>query len=337
VSIVRAERRRLLKRRFTKWLLVVGVLILGAVAAGVFFTNHKASAETYASAQQEAHRQYQEQLGYWNAAGGSEKCKQDNKDAIERKGISADEVCRGPQEADYQPEWFMPPTFNFKSDFPDLVIVWAAIMGLLAFVIGASYVGAEWNSGAMMNLLLWRPKRGVVLSAKLGTLLGVTAVWSTLIGIAWTGFFWLTGEFRGTNEGMTSGTWQSLGLRELRGLALILFLAAVGFALASLGRHTAMALGVAAAFVVVFQFGVGIALSLAQVRFIELYLLPTHLVAWMDKAYTAYDGRSCEFSSGACQPETFTLTWGQTGTGALILAAVLIGGAYWSMQRRDVA
>ena len=38
-------------------------------------------------------------------------------------------------------------------------------------MIGASFVGAEWNSGGMMNLLLWRPQRLKVLSTKLAALL----------------------------------------------------------------------------------------------------------------------------------------------------------------------
>ena len=40
----------------------------------------------------------------------------------------------------------------------------AAILALVGFVIGASFVGAEWSTGGMMNLLLWRPKRLTVCS-----------------------------------------------------------------------------------------------------------------------------------------------------------------------------
>jgi len=38
----------------------------------------------------------------------------------------------------------------------------------------------------------------------------------------WTGAFWLTAVLRGSTDGMTSGTWQSLGLTGLRGVGLVL-------------------------------------------------------------------------------------------------------------------
>ena len=50
---------------------------------------------------------------------------------------------------------------------------------------------------------------------------------------------------------------------------------AVGFGLASLGRHTAMALGAAIGLVVVFQFGLRHRAALAQVKFAEAWLLPS--------------------------------------------------------------
>ena len=58
-----------------------------------------------------------------------------------------------------------------------MITTLAALLALVAFVIGASFVGAEWNSGGMMNLLLWRPQRLQVLGTKLAALLvGLTAL-----------------------------------------------------------------------------------------------------------------------------------------------------------------
>ena len=59
---------------------------------------------------------------------------------------------------------------------------------------------------------------------------------------------------------------------------------AVGFALASLGRHTAMALGAAVGVIVVGQIGLGHLLSRwPGVRFAERWLLPTYALAWIEK------------------------------------------------------
>ncbi|MBB5870678.1 ABC-type transport system involved in multi-copper enzyme maturation permease subunit [Allocatelliglobosispora scoriae] len=336
MSIVRAERRRLFKRRFTKYMILVGIVILAAIAAGVFFTNSKPGPETLAAAQAQADRQYEDSIGYWNSRGKAE-CEASMKANPDTSKMPVEEVCRGPRKEDFQAEWYMPSSFDFKDEFPAMITVWAAIMGLITFVIGASFVGAEWNSGGMMNLLLWRPKRSVVLSAKLGSLIGGAVVWSLAIGAVWTAALWFVATVRGTTTGMTSGTWQSFGLMGLRGLGLALTLGIIGFTLATLGRHTAMALGVAAAVIVVFQFGVGIVLNLAGVRWVEAYLLPTHMIAWMDKEYIIEDYQSCNFSSGECKPETLTLTWVNTGTVMAIIIAVLVGLSYWNMSRRDVA
>ena len=51
-------------------------------------------------------------------------------------------------------------TFDFRDEFPIIADrVRRHPRPWSAFVIGASFVGAEWNSGGMMNLLLWRPQR----------------------------------------------------------------------------------------------------------------------------------------------------------------------------------
>ena len=54
--------------------------------------------------------------------------------------------------------------------------------------------------------------------------------------------------------------WQSFALDGARGIGLILAVAAIGFGLASLGRHTAMALGAAIGVFVISEIGLRIAL-----------------------------------------------------------------------------
>ena len=95
---------------------------------------------------------------------------------------------------------------------------------------------------------------------------------------------------------MTSGAWQSIAADGVAGLALVLVAARSGFGLASIGRHTAMALGVAIGVVIVFQFGLGTVLAMAKVKFAEAYLLPLWMIAWMGKKYEVQDYNSCDFS-----------------------------------------
>jgi ABC-type transport system involved in multi-copper enzyme maturation permease subunit len=214
----------------------------------------------------------------------------------------------------------------------------AAILALVAFVAGASYVGAEWSSGGMMNLLLWRPQRVKVLGTKLAALLvGLTAL-TVVTTVVWTATFWMIASLRGTTAKVTPGVWQSFALTGLRGLGLVLAVGAIGFALASLGRHTAMAFGVAIGVVVIFQFGLGTVLELAQVKFMEAFLIPVWIAAWMQKSIKLEDYNACENTSfsGNCEPATFTITWQMSGSVLAAVVILIVGAAIWTMRNRDV-
>jgi len=242
-----------------------------------------------------------------------------------------------PTREEFQYQYFMPSTFDFRENFGNMITTLAAILGLAAFVIGASYVGAEWTSGGMMNLLLWRPQRLVVLGTKLLAFVVSLAVLAVVVAALWTGVFVLVAKLRGSLTGMTAGAWQSVALTELRAIGLILVAGMIGFGLAAVGRHTALALGAAVAVIVVFQFGLFAVLSLARVPFAEAWLLPIWIATWMEKKVTLENTNACDFSvTQGCQPEQLTLTWPMAG-GLMALAAVLvIGAAMWTMRTRDI-
>jgi ABC-2 type transport system permease protein len=337
MSLYKAETRRLVKRRFVRYLTLAGVLILLAIAVGTFFTNEKHGAAQIARAEQQAESEYQGELT--RTADLRARCT-----AAKAAGTAnADEFpancadITDPSRENFEAKWYLPATFNFKTSFGGTLTAFAAVLALVAFVCGASFVGAEWSSGGMMNLLLWRPQRIKVLSTKLAALLaGLTAL-SVAAGALWTGAFWLIASLRGSTEKMTSGVWQSFGLTGLRAFALIVAAGVIGFGLASLGRHTAMALGAAIGFGVIVQFGLGIVLDMAQVKFYEAYLLPVWGIAWMQKSYTAEDYDACNFSAfGECKPDTLTIEWPMIGSGLLLVVVLIVVAAMWTMRNRDV-
>src|SRR5690606_13640167 len=241
-----------------------------------------------------------------------------------------------PVREDFQAEWFLPPTFNFQAQFESMITVLAALLALFGFLVGASFVGAEWRSGGMMNLLLWQPRRLRVLGAKLATLLvGLTGI-GVLLGAAWTGGFWLIATYRGITDGMTAEIWQRFALTGVRGLALVLVATTIGFTLASIGRHTAMALGAAVTAVVVGSAGVAIVIGMLGLRYEAAWLWPTYVQAWMERSVTVTDWRSCEFVFGQCEPAEIELTWQVSGLGMAALVALTLGIAMWQMRSRDV-
>jgi ABC-2 type transport system permease protein len=335
VSVYRAETRRLIKRRFTKFLVIGTLAVLVAIAAGMFFANHKVGPGQIAAAQAEADRNFQEQSR--QAAQERQRCEAAPGTADAANYPADCSQLYTPTRADFDPQWYMPATFEFRKEFGNMVTALAALMALMAFVVGASFVGAEWSSGGMMNLLLWRPQRLKVLGTKLLALLvGLTAL-TAVTAAVWTGLFWLIADQRGSVSNMTSGAWQSFVLMEVRALTLVLVAGAVGFGLASLGRHTAVALGAAIGAIIVFQFGLGTVLSLANVKFVEAYLIPIWGMAWMNKSVKLENYDACNYSaSGGCQPDTLTITWPMAG-GVLAAASVLVvGAAMWTMRSRDI-
>ncbi|MFC7534920.1 ABC transporter permease subunit [Actinoplanes sp. GCM10030250] len=334
MSLARAESRRLLKRRFTKFLMLGVLLILGAVAAGTYFSNEKVTEAQVTEARAQAQRDYQQSL--LSAQQDKEKClaAQGTPEAV-NWGPGCENLYT-PSQEDFDYQWYMPESFEFVQEFPDMISVLAVVLAAAAFLIGASFVGAEWNSGAMMNLLLWRPQRLRVLGTKLLVFLGWFTGVTLLLGAVWAGVFRVIAEYRGTTDKLTSGAWQSLGLMGLRGLALVVAAGALGFALASLGRHTGMALGALIAIGAV-QIGVYVMAGLSGLKYPEAYLAPLWGVAWLYKEFVLQDYTSCDFNtSSGCEQETFTLTWQVAGVGMTAVVVLIVGIAMWTMRSRDI-
>jgi hypothetical protein len=338
MSLFKAEFRRLLKRRFVRYMTLVGLLVLVAVAIGTFVTNHKIGPAEVAASERRAEQQYQ------HSVEGTKQYKQECEQAKARGDKEPGkwpqdcaEITPPPREA-FEARWFLPATFDFRKQFEPMIIAWAAILALVAFAVGASFIGAEWSSGGMMNLLLWRPQRLSVLLTKLGALLtGVLGV-TLASAAAWAAALWAIGSLRGSTEKMTAGVWQSFGLTGLRGLAVVLVAGIIGFALASLGRHTALALGGALGIMVVGQFGLGMVMTMAGAKFAEAWLLPTYLLAWMQKKVILEDWESCQASfSGECKPQTMDIVWQDGGILLAVGVVLTLGAAMWMMRRRDVA
>jgi hypothetical protein len=337
MSLAKAEVRRLFKRRLTRIVLILALLGLAAFPVGFFVTSSQASPEKRAAAEADAQQTYE--MVARDHAAMVEQC-----EAEIARGSTTTEQMYGPNcgkdwaptRDQFRAEDYMSYEFNFRDEFPISLFVFSGIFAMAAFLIGASYVGAEWNSGGMMNVLLWRPRRLPVLATKLVVLLGGILGVAVVFGALWTAAFYAIGRFDGTLGVLTSGVWQSLALDGARGVGLVLALAAIGFGLASFGRHTAMALGVATGVFVLSEIGLRIALPLMQVPYPDRFYLSTWAGAWFGKEITIYNFRECEFSQGACNPGEMVLTWQQAGLVFGIGAAIVLFLAFWSMRRRDI-
>jgi ABC-2 type transport system permease protein len=338
-GLIKAEFRRLFKRRITRLMLVLLVVGLGTIAVAFSIASHKIGPAQVAAAEAEAQREYERSLQWHQEmVTECEAAKARGEDIVNRFPPDCGQGAEfAPQREQFDSEWYLPYQFEFREEFDVFISVFAGIVALFGFIVGASYVGAEWHSGGMMNLLLWRPRRLSVLLTKLGVLLGGVLGVTVVLGALWTVAFALIGKYDGVTGKMTQGAWESFAISGARGVGLVLAFAAIAFGLASLGRHTAMALGAAVGVGVVSEIGLRIALDIAGVRFADRWVLSTYAMAWFEKRWELTDWRACNLSpSGECLPDTFVVTWQQSGLVFGLGTAAVLAAAIWLIRSRDV-
>jgi hypothetical protein len=336
VNLVRAELERLSARRFVQLMVVLLVVAFAITAATTLAGSHKPSAEELRSAQAQAaeSRQgmevaYQQCLARQN--GTLPQSDMGNYFPEECASIDPIRQDRLPIASD-----FLPGVFSFGGQARPLLYFLIAFLVLFGFLVGASYIGADLNSGGVVNLLLWRPRRLTVLAAKLGTLLAAVLALALLASVAYLATFWVIGQTAGLPGRLDGEFWRSLGAVHGRGLVLVLLASAVGFAVATLGRHTAAALGAAAAYAVVWELGGRLVLEIVDARRPDQWMLSSHITAWLTGRTEFFDNRICAGSETRYCEGFYALTWGPSLLVLLALAGMLTVAAFAVFRRRDL-
>ena len=205
------------------------------------------------------------------------------------------------------------------------------LVAMLALLIGATYAGADWQSGSMSNQLLFEPRRGRVWLAKAGgVLLGALAVAATSAALLWAGFAGLT-AWRDVE--VTGAVWRET-LELVGRTGLLAMLAAVGgYALTMLLRSTVGTLGVLFVLGLAGSMIVGL-LPLADA---QRWFLPHNVLAVVQDGYRYYDWElpTCSEMDGetGCYG-TVTLGEGVRFLGALLVLTMAM--SLPSFLRRDV-
>jgi ABC-2 type transport system permease protein len=227
--------------------------------------------------------------------------------------------------------------FSFARQWPQLFTTAAIVLTVAGFVLGASFVGVEWSSGGMLNLLLWAPRRWAVLAGKLVAACAGIALVSVVYLAAWTGAFMAVDALGDSVSVMTLGDWTSLLITAVRVAMLAMAGTALGFAIASMGRHTSTALGVGIAYLLIYELG-GIILFqlIGGTDYSAKYRLSSWVSAWMNKSY-AFESNPAYCDDKGCVAASTTQLggWPQAGLVIGLVVAVLLTGAFASMRRRD--
>ncbi|MEU8009259.1 ABC transporter permease subunit [Micromonospora parva] len=335
MNLVRAELERLSARRFVQLMVVLLAFAFAVTAATTLAGSHKPTASEMNSARQQAvdarrnmeitHQECLDRLQQRSPTDTSEyfaDCADLDPVRQERLPIAAD---------------FLPGVFSFAEQAESLLYFLIAFLVLFGFLVGASYIGADLNSGGVVNLLLWRPRRLTVLAAKLGTLLGAVLALSLLASAAYLATFWVIGQSAGLPGRLDNDFWRSLGALHGRGMVLVLLAAAVGFAIATLGRHTSAALGAVAAYAVVWELGGRLVLQIIDARRPDRLMLSSYIGAWLSGESRFFDPQLCAGTAGTgyCSG-LYTLTWAPALLVLVVLTGGLIAAAFAVFRRRDL-
>jgi ABC-type transport system involved in multi-copper enzyme maturation permease subunit len=236
-GLLTAEVHRFLARRFIHLLLLLAAI--GWVTATVLGLLFHASPTPERLAAAEAARA--EQVQMQNDA--REECLQDAQPTDE---IPLEDWC-GPATtvADVPLDWFLDPApFSFAADGVGGAVAFSAAGAILAFLVGATFIGAEWSTRSMVALLFWETRRPRVLGAKIVVVAGASAVLGVVAQGAWLAMAGLWQAIAGDGAALPAGFWSELLGTAGRGVLLTTLAGLLGFGLTNLVRNTGAALGV---------------------------------------------------------------------------------------------
>ncbi|BCB87416.1 ABC transporter permease subunit [Phytohabitans suffuscus] len=322
MNLALAEFSRLAARRFVLLMTMLLVAAFGVTAATTVAGSHEPTTAEWERAEQEVRF----------AEARIEQLRQD----CERRQVSPT-FCDAYVEREPRIEDYLFGVFVFSQEITDLVYFMIAFLALFAFLVAASFVGAELTSGGMTNLLLWRPQRVTVLGTKLGTVLAAVLALSAVASVLYIGAFYAIAEVTGVPGDLDGEFWRDLVLSVTRGLGLVLFAAAIGFGAATLGRHTAAALGLIATYAIVWEVGARIVFEVVELGRPDQYMLTSYIGAWMAGEVSFYDRFACTDSFGSLCQSQYEVTWVHAGAVFAILLAAIVGGAFATFRHRDLA
>jgi ABC-2 type transport system permease protein len=138
------------------------------------------------------------------------------------------------------------------ADLPTILRGVSFIAILIGLVIGASSVGASWQSGTMTTILTWEPRRVRVALVRAAVVsVTVFALVAILLGV-FVAAFWLAASLRGVTTTPDGWGAEVAGV-VIRVSALAAAASIIGGAIAMVGRNTAAALGGVFVYLTVFE------------------------------------------------------------------------------------
>jgi ABC-2 type transport system permease protein len=317
--LVVTEVTRLLSRRFTGIALIMLLLALGGYQLVVNKSLAPASGEQVAAAKgayEQSHRDWVD---------NQEKHQRDCRDT---GGTVEECAIPEPTVADFSVD----PT-PFKEAATTALELSSAVVALVAFMIAASFIGAEYSSGSIVNWMTFIPRRGRVFWAKLLTLVGFAA----LLGAFGAALVLASALALARLNDSHIESLRELAEMGARSSLAVIALTVLGFCFALVTRHTAGAVGVLLGYAIVWFLRMSVLANQAWVQRSIPWTPEANLAAIVQHGYTysvpiqkvTADGMNIDFVE-----RTLSFTHGAVYWSALI--ALVILGSLLIFGRRDV-
>jgi ABC-type transport system involved in multi-copper enzyme maturation permease subunit len=244
-SLLRSEAHRFRSRRF------IQVVLALAVAGWVVFTG--IALTQYGNPGAEEIDRAEQQI-----AADIERGEQYRQECLATEvpaDTTPEDFCGTPQtREDYELDWYLDKApFDFASAGFDGALAFAGIGAVIAALVGATWIGAEWSHRSLVALLFWVPRRMQVMAAKLVVLVGAAALIGVVAQAGWLGMSAILRAFVGRDVTLPDGFWSDLLQTQARGVLLTVVAALVAFGLTNLVRNTGAALGIAFVYLVVVE------------------------------------------------------------------------------------
>ena len=340
MNLFKAELRRILRRRLTMAfgiVAVAGVLVLTVamwLASSPGATEAElAEAQIEADAMNEGNTDFQECIEDEEFFENNEDYSWVNGDPY-YQDMPHEEVCAMATGGWLAEELINTYSFDFAEEGLVMMFGVVIVAGLLMMMLASSAIGAEWSSGSMSNLLLWHPNRLKVWGAKLGAALTLCAAAVIVLLVLAFGLLYMTSAVRGEPGDMNAAWWGDSIPQLTRTAVLALGMTALGASMAMLGRHTAVAGGVIAGYLIVGEMLVQLISVWLPMAYPERLSLYTWIGAWITGKTELYDW---DESGTSMTPDVMVITASEAGLllGAIVLVFGLL--ATWAFKRRDVA
>ncbi len=237
IALLRVELTRLRLRRAVLLLVAAAILVPLVIMGATVYNTRPFSDADVADAQADVDRE----LAQPYVQRELERCLERPR----RYGVPDDGDVQAACEESVVPqlEWFLyrePLNLAVQQDEDGVGII--AVLAVLTLLIGATYIGHDWNSGSMSNQLLFEPRRLRLWAAKGLAVLAAGFVLAGAVQAAYWSGLWLVAEQRDieTSSTVITDAYQM----ALVGALLAAFAGLGGYAATMLFRSTVATLGI---------------------------------------------------------------------------------------------